>query len=120
MKTAKIFKAFALSALLLAGSAGAVLAQERDELPQDHKLVSGIPYDGFLKGSLVPANGPRYTDEVVTEGPSVRFTVERDSIRQNDLSLAEVAALSPEAIIGLGWTETDEDAEELIALAMGQ
>ncbi len=112
MKTAKIFKAVALSALLLAGSAGAALAEGQ--------LVSGIPYDGFLKGSLVPANGPRYTDEVVTEGPSRRFTVERDSIHQDDLSATEVASLSPEAVIGLGWAETDEDAEEFIAIAMAQ
>ena len=112
MKTTKIFKAAVLSALLLAGSAGAALAQEQ--------LVSGEPYAGFFEGVEVVANGPYVTDQVATEAPGNLVTVEGFSIWVNALSTTELASLDPEAVIGLGWAETDEDAEEAILIAMGQ
>ncbi|MFQ5914149.1 MAG: hypothetical protein ACE5JS_13300 [Nitrospinota bacterium] len=92
MKTAKIFKAVALSALLLAGSAGAALAQDQ--------LVSGVPYDGYLKGVTVPMNGPSSTDELVLEGPSQKITVERDSIRVRDFTPTEFAEAFDRLISG--------------------
>ncbi len=55
VKTKKVLKAAAISALLLAGSRGVVPAQDRadTDLHQDHRMVSGVPYDGFLKGALI-------------------------------------------------------------------
>ncbi len=92
MKATKIFKAAALSALLLAGTAGAGLAQDQ--------LISGIPYEGFLKGALVQANGPVVQDEVITEGPNHVVRVEGRTIRTGDLGVTELAELLPEAFIG--------------------
>ncbi len=65
MKTRKVLKAAALSALLLAGSTGVGLAQDQadSDLPKDHELISGVPYDGFLKGVLVRPKRPP-VDEV--------------------------------------------------------
>lgn len=76
MKRGKVFQTVVLTALVLLGGAIAATAQDR--------LVSGEPYPGFFKGVLVPANGPVYTEEVITEGPSRRVTVERASIRVRD------------------------------------
>ncbi len=112
MKITKIFKAAALSALLLAGSAGAALAQDR--------LISGEPYAGFFKGVKVVANGPYLKDQVATEAPGNLVTVEGQSIHLPGLSNSQLAGLDPEAIIGLGWAETDEDAEEAIFIAMAR
>ena len=109
MKTTKIFKAAVLSALLLAGSAGAALAQDQ--------LISGEPYAGFFKGVEVVDNGPYVTDQVATEAPGNLVTVEGYTILQPGLSNSQLAGLDPEAIIGMGWAETDEDAEEAIFIA---
>ncbi|MFQ5914571.1 MAG: hypothetical protein ACE5JS_15455 [Nitrospinota bacterium] len=93
MKATKIFKGIALSALLVAGTTGAALAQDQ--------LVSGIPYDGYLQGALIQANGPVVTDEVATEAPSRLVKVEGRSISTGELSNTELAALLPEAFIGV-------------------
>ena len=60
MKTTKIFKAVAFSALLLTGTTGAALAQDM--------LVSGEPYQGFFQGVTIPANGPIVTTRVAPGG----------------------------------------------------
>lgn len=93
MNATRIFKAAALSALLLAGSAGAALAQGQ--------LVSGEPYPGFFEGVRVPANGPRQTDEVATEAPGRLVKVEGRAIRMDNLDAVQVAEISPEAFIGV-------------------
>ena len=110
MKTTKIFKAFALSTLLLAGGTGVALA--------GNDLVSGEPYQGFFQGVDVPANGPVIITQVATEAPGNLVTVEGRTILDN--SNVDLASLTPEAIIGLGLAETDEDAEEVISIAMAK
>jgi len=112
MKTTKIFKAVAFSDLLLAGTTGAALAQD--------SLVSGEPYQGFFQGVTIPANGPIVTTRVATEAPGNLVAVEGQEIYQGGLSNAKLAGLNPEAVIGQGWFETDEDAEEAISIAMAK
>ncbi|MFQ5912051.1 MAG: hypothetical protein ACE5JS_02605 [Nitrospinota bacterium] len=90
---AEISKRVVFLALLLAGTAGAALAQEQ--------LVSGVPHEGYLKGVLVQANGPVLSDEVVTEGPSLLVKVERQTIRMRSLNAVELAEVNPEAFIGI-------------------
>ena len=109
MKATKIFKAFALSALLLAGTAGTALAQDQ--------LVSGEPYPGFFEGVAIPANGPIVTDRVTTEAPGNLVKVEGRAISQSRLSVNELAAVYPEAF--LGGVELEADGE-LTTLAMGR
>ncbi|MFQ5692309.1 MAG: DUF3108 domain-containing protein [Nitrospinota bacterium] len=65
MKTRGILKAAALSVLLLAGVAGVALAQ--------NELVSGVPYEGFLKGTRVQTNGPPVVEEVLVYDISFLF-----------------------------------------------
>ncbi|HJM43177.1 MAG: hypothetical protein QGF68_10440 [Nitrospinota bacterium] len=109
MKTTKIFKAVAFSALLLAGTTGAAPAQDR--------LDSGEPYPGFFQSVTVPSDGPIVTTRVATEAPGNLVAVEGRSIRQGGLSGNRLAGLDPEAIIGMGLAETDEDAEEAVFIA---
>lgn len=94
MKKGKVFRVVVLSALVLLGGAIAATAQDR--------LVSGEPYPGFFEGVLIPANGPVYTDEVITDGPSRRVTVERASIRVRDATAKEspTRRLGPSGILG--------------------
>jgi hypothetical protein len=42
------------------------------------------------------------------------------TILQPGLSNSQLAGLDPQAIIGMGWAETDEDAEEAIFIAMAK
>ena len=112
MKITKIFKAVAFSDLLLAGTTGAALAQD--------SLESDEPYPRFFQGVSVPANGPIVTTHVATETPENLVAVEGQSIYQGDLSNSMLADLDPEAVIGQGWFETDEDAEEAIFIAMAK
>jgi hypothetical protein len=107
MKAKKVFKAFALSAVLLAGMTGAALAQDQ--------LVSGEPYPGFFEGVAIPANGPIVTDLVATEAPGNLVKVEGRTISQGHLSVGELAAINPEAF--LGEVELEADGE-LTAIAM--
>jgi hypothetical protein len=107
MNATKIFKAFALSALLLAGTAGAALAQGQ--------LVSGEPFPGFFEGVTIPANGPIVTDQVATEAPSNLVKVEGRAISQGRLSVGELAAINPEAFLGAVEVEADG---ELTTIAM--
>ncbi|MBI2881758.1 MAG: hypothetical protein HYY21_09200 [Candidatus Tectomicrobia bacterium] len=92
MKASKVFKTTVLTTLLLAGAAGVALAQDR--------LVSGVPYEGFLEGVLIQANGPVVADQVVIEAPSRLVEVERHSIRSEALDATTLAELYPEAFIG--------------------
>ena len=88
----KLVKAALLSALLVAGTAGFALAQDR--------IVSDVPYEGFLKGVSIPMNGARYLDEAVSEAPSKVWTVERGSIRGRDLTPTEFAEAFDRLISG--------------------
>jgi len=71
------------------GTTGAALAQD--------ELVSGIPYDGYLRGVLVEANGPFVRDEVATEAPSRLVKVEGQAIRFDEPSGVELAEIHAEA-----------------------
>ncbi len=99
MKATEIFKAFALSAVLLAGTTGAALAQDQ--------LVSGEPYPGFFEGVTIPANGPIVTDFVATEAPSHLVKVEGRAISQGRLSVSELALINPQAFLGAVELEAD-------------
>jgi len=88
--------------------------------PIQDSLVSGEPYQGFFQGVTIPANGPIVTTRVATEAPGNLVAVEGQAIYQGGLSNAKLAGLNPEAVIGQGWFETDEDAEEAISIAMAK
>lgn len=61
--------------------------------PRGHQLVSGEPYPGFLKGVLVPMDGPVVEDELVLEAPGRRLQVERRVYRMARLASEELAGL---------------------------
>ena len=95
MKLAKIIPVLGISALLLWAGGSAALA-------------SGHDPRGPLGTALAPANGPVYTDEVITEGPSRVIEVQRRSIRMKSLDPRELAEAQPEAFIGTPWSEAGE------------
>jgi hypothetical protein len=111
MKATRIFKATALTSLLLAGTAGTALAQDQ--------LVSGEPYFGFFEGVTIQANGPVITEERATEAPSRLVQVEGRSILLGQLNATELAGLNPEAFLGLPEVETNGNLTAIAKVSMG-
>lgn len=111
MKATRIFKATALAALLLAGTASAALAQDQ--------LVSGEPYFGFFEGVTIQANGPVITEELATEAPSRLVQVEGRSIRVDQLNVIELAGLYPEAFVGQPEVETNGNLTAIAKASTG-